>query len=255
MVSIIVPFLDKGEYTIQLIESFKRTNAGCDYEIIFVDNASTDLSAREYLSDKENLIRNDGKQIDGHLIVNDENKGYSIANNQGVSIADRKSKYLCFLNNDITVTDNWLGEMVRCMEEHDKASVVGSKLLYPGTGQIQHAGVKEQTDFFPVHLYMKEDKDYPQANIEKKMFAVTGACMLIDKDVFNEVHGFDEDYWCGWEDIDLCNKVKKLGDEIWYTPKSVLYHYCGMTEGRQDGESGNFNLYMKKWVLDVDKVL
>jgi GT2 family glycosyltransferase len=73
--------------------------------------------------------------------------------------------------------------------------------------------------------------------------------MLVKRKFYDEIGGFDEEYWCGWEDIDMCQKAHQLWKEIWYAPRSVLYHYEGMTDGRMIAESQNFNIYVGRWVL------
>lgn len=243
MVSVIVLMRNNIAFTKQLVESMLRNDAGIEHEVIFVDNASDDGTA-EYFRNAKNFTGMNGKYI-----RNNENKGYSIANNQGILAADSKSDLYCFLNNDMLVTRHWLREMVECYKRHNNCVIVGSKLLHPGTRTIQHAGIKENSELHPEHLYYNRPEDYPKANEEVECFAVTGASMLIEKEFFNSVSGFDEKYWCGWEDIDMCQRAKEKGKSIWYAPKSVLYHYEGMTEGRMKEEGKNFNLYMHRWIL------
>ena len=91
--------------------------------------------------------------------------------------------------------------------------------------------------------------DYPPANVRMPIFAVTGACLLTPKSLFEQLGKFDERYWCGWEDMDYCQKVHQAGMNIIYEPKSLVYHYESRTDGRYISEGSNFTLYMSTWVL------
>jgi len=244
---VITPVYNKVEYTEQFIKSLQNTDAGLDYELVIINNASTDKT-KEFLS-PENF-----KGIKAKAIWNKKNKGFSIANNQGAELSTKDTKYYCFLNNDMVVTDNWLKELVRCIERHPKAVIVGGKLIHPCAGSVQHAGVEDLNGHRPNHKYFGMDQNSPVVNKEKQYPAVTGACMLIKKDFYDSVGGFDEDYWCGWEDIDLCKKALALGFEVWYNPKVVIYHYEGSTEGRMLKEDANFALFTQRWVNKSLKV-
>jgi len=239
-VSIIIPTKDALPLIKQCLLSIQRNTVGMDYEVIVVDNASKD-GTTEFVTGSE-------LTLDGKYIRNKENKSFSVANNQGVSIA--KGNYLCFLNNDTLVTRNWLVNMLKVFKEEDNIGIVGARLVHPGRGTIQHAGVIETASGLPDHIYFNKPMNYPPAMERKDYFAVTGACMLMPKKLFDDLGGFDETYWYGWEDIDMANKVKELGKRIVYEPTAVVYHYESRTSGRYLAESSNFGYYMKKWVLN-----
>lgn len=145
-----------------------------------------------------------------------------------------------------------------CEVEGDNSYVVGKanvvmhncKLLHPGTGLIQHAGVVEMRDGRPDHIYFKKHADYPPANTRKQYFAVTFACAVVPKGLFENIGGFDEGYWCGWEDVCFCQEVHKRGQRVYYEPKAVVYHYESRTEGRYKRESHNFNRYAEQYILN-----
>ena len=101
----------------------------------------------------------------------------------------------------------------------------------------------------PDHLYFKKRADYPPANERKTVWGVTGAAMLIPKTLFDELGGFDEQYINGFEDVDLCLRVREKGLNIYYEPKAVIYHYESRTQGRYDFDSRNFSLFASKWIL------
>lgn len=237
--TVIIPHLNNVAYLKQCVEALQRTTD--DFELVIVDNHSTDGTI-DYLT--SSALRG----IKGRLITNVENKGFGIACNQGAKIA--KGKYLCFLNNDTIPTKGWLNAMIKCFEEEKSVGVVGAKLLHPGTGNIQHAGVVEIQNGTPYHVYFGKPNDYSLANKRKEYFAVTGACLLTTKDLFDKIGGFDDRYFCGWEDIHYCNEIKKLGYKIFYEPTSVVYHYESRTGGRYSKESQNWNLYVQTWILN-----
>jgi len=240
LVSVIVPIFNKVEFTLQMLSYFfANTKLPC--ELIIVDNNSTDKS--------EEVIKEFFKQcpdhIQGQYIKNTKNNGFSIANNQAAKIA--VGNLLCFLNNDTIPLENWLTELVSSHKRH-KASVTGAKLISPG-GIIQHAGIEFDRFNYPYHKYGSYNSDIKEVSEDKEYPAVTGACMLVNKDEFLKIGGFDEAYWLGWEDIDLCNRYKEAGKSIWYSSKSELYHYESMSDGRYSKETDNWYLYSKRWVF------
>jgi GT2 family glycosyltransferase len=238
LVSIICPTYNKLDFLKQMMESVEG-NTQWPFELIIVDNASTDGT--------QDYVLNSNLKMNGQYIRNEENKGFAIANNIGAKVA--KGNFLCFLNNDTIVTNNWLTAMMNVFSEEKAVGVVGARLIHPGAGTIQHAGIVQYKSGIPDHIYFKKPMNYPSAMIRKQYFAVTGACMLTPKALFEELEGFDERYWCGWEDMDYCQKVNLKGHKIYYEPKALVYHYESRTEGRYSKEGSNFTLYMSKWIL------
>jgi GT2 family glycosyltransferase len=243
-VSIIVPIYNKVDFTLQML-GFLFNNTDYPYEIIIIDNNSTDNSEK-LIKDFFKWTKPEG--VSGLYVRNKENKGFSIANNQGARLAT--GKYLCFLNNDTLPMANWLSELVKCHETH-KSSVTGAKLIIPGQGVIQHAGIEFDSFQYPYHKYFGRPEDYKEASEDKECSAVTGACLLVNKKEFIGLGGFNEDYWLGWEDIDLCNTYKQLNKKIWYASQAKLYHYESMSEGRYSKETDNWYYYSKKWIFKV----
>ncbi len=242
IVSIIVPIFNKKEFTLQML-TYLFANTKYPYEIIIIDNNSTDESEKVI---KEFFKLCKPKDVIGKYVKNQTNSGFSIANNQGASMA--KGNYVCFLNNDTMPMQNWLTELVECHIKHT-SSITGAKLILPGQGTIQHAGVEFDLFNYPYHIYFGYNKDAKEVCKDKEHKAMTGACMLVNKDEFFAIGGFDEKYWLGWEDIDLCNRYRKAGKKLWYASKSEVYHYESMSDGRYAKESDNWYYYSKKWVF------
>lgn len=240
LVSIITPTWNKLEFLKQMMDSIELFTDDWPFELIIVDNASTDGT--------DKFINSSKYKMNGQYLRNDENKGFAIPNNQGSRIA--KGNFLVFLNNDTIVTKGWLSTMMHVFQEEKAVGAIGARLVHPGRGTIQHAGVIEHASGLPDHIYFNKPMDYPPANIRRPMFAVTGACLLTPKALYEELGGFDEEYWCGWEDMDYCQKVHQKGMNIYYEPKALVYHYESRTDGRYISEGANFTRYVSHWVLN-----
>ena len=231
--SIIIPAFNQVEYTKQCIEAIFKNTSKSLFELIVVDNNSTD-GTKEFLSSlKENI----------KVISNQKNYGFAKACNQGANKASGET--LIFLNNDTIPLPGWLEEMVQCAISNDNVGIVGSKLLYPD-GKIQHAGIGFIKGI-PDHPLRNLPGDHPEANIFKELDMVTGACLLIRRDLFYDCGGFDELYKNGVEDIDLCLKVRSKGYKVIYNPKSTLYHYEARTDGRFNHVNDNLMLFFSRW--------
>jgi len=232
--SIIIPVYNRLDFTQKCLESIFQFGSKYDFEIIVVDNASTD-GTKEFLENlKEKIV----------FINNKENLGFAKACNLGAKKA--QGEYLLFLNNDTIVTKNWMDILISELDENPEIAIAGSKLLYPDE-TIQHAGVVFAEDKTPYHIYSREIKEKHYVNKKRKFKAITAACMLVRKDIFNEIGGFDENFRNGYEDIDLCLRIKELGKDVIYCPESMVYHYESISEGRNESYDENRKLFLKKW--------
>src|SRR5207302_5123515 len=118
---------------------------------------------------------------------------------------------------DTVPWSGWLDALVRYAESHPQAGLVGSKMLYPD-GTIQHAGIVIDQDGHPRHIYVGFPGDHPAVNKSRRMQMVTGGCFLIHREAFERAGRFDTAYQNGFEDVDLCLKVRDLGYEVHYCP-------------------------------------
>lgn len=233
-VSIVIPLFNKVEYTERCLEALIQNTPSERFEVILVDNASTDGTG-ELLACLEGDVR---------IIQNPLNLGFAKACNQGAALA--RGKHLIFLNNDTLPQAGWLEALIEEVESSDDIGIVGCKLLYPESGKIQHAGIG-WINGFPDHPYRHADPEAPEVNHPRDLDMVTGACMLIRRDLFESVGGFDEGYLNGVEDIDLCLQVRRAGYRVRYTPESVLYHFEGTSEGRFDHVAPNLQRFFRRW--------
>ena len=200
-VSIVIPLYNAVEYTNRCLASLEATlQPGC-YELVIVDNNSTDGTA-EVLSALPSAVK---------ILRNSENVGFARACNQGARIAS--GKYLLFLNNDTEAKEGWLEPLLETAEQDRSIGAVGSRLLFPD-GTIQHAGVLVIEDhqlpdlLVARHVFYGQPADMQQANLPREYQALTAACLLVRREAFEAVGGFDEEYWNGYEDVDLCFKLR-----------------------------------------------
>ncbi len=220
VVSIIIPVFNKLDLTRTCIESLHTHATEASFEIIVVDNGSTDGSTA-WLKEQQQARRL-------HTVISDENLGFAQGCNAGAGVAS--GKYLLFLNNDMEVTPGWLDPLTGTLDSDPTVGIVGAKLLFPD-GTIQHAGVAmvdvqgEEHSFGGIHLSYKKPSNDPSANRAQQMQVVTGACLLIRCEIFAEAGGFDAGYWNGNEDVDLCLKAVQSGWKVVYRPECEIIHY------------------------------
>jgi GT2 family glycosyltransferase/glycosyltransferase involved in cell wall biosynthesis len=238
-VSIIIPVLNKIEFTRQCLDRiWRNTGDRVSYEVIIVDNASSD-GTQDWFADVA--------EFPGHVqyVRNGQNLGYAKGNNIGARLS--RAGYLLFLNNDTLVQPGWLSEMLRVARSASSIGVVGIKQLFPYTNLIYHTGIVYAPGGIPQHLYPHLDASLPHVNKEREYQAVTGACLLIDRALFEDCKGFDEAYVNGYEDVDLCMEVRRRGRRIVCCTSAYIYHYGQISEGRTSDDDRNAALFARKW--------
>ncbi|WP_172825495.1 glycosyltransferase [Geobacter sp. DSM 9736] len=234
LVSIIIPLYNKVEYTKQCLQALSlNTDPHPPYELIIVDNASSDGTA-EYLRTLSGDVT---------IVANVKNLGFAKACNQGGRLA--QGRYVVFLNNDTIPHPGWLDALVRGVEQ-DGADIVGAKLLYPN-GRVQHAGVAFNEQSIGYHIFNGFPANTPAVSRKRFMQCITGACMLMRRELFSELGGFDEGYVNGFEDVDLCLRAGQRGRRILYTPESILIHFEETSEGRKDHDQPNIRRFLSRW--------
>ena len=217
LVSILIPNKDQKDTLDQCLKSIEARTDYENYEIIIIENNSTEQETFEYYKQIKNpKIR---------VIEWKDEFNYSAINNFGVRHA--KGEYLLFLNNDIEVINSdWLGEMLsNCQRE--EVGAVGAKLYYPDN-TVQHAGVIVGIGGVAGSVFVGLKRGYTgymhRASIQQNLSAVTAACMMVKKSVFEEVGGFEEELKVAFNDIDFCLKIREKGHLIVYDPYVELYH-------------------------------
>lgn len=244
--SIIIPVYNKVGYTFQCLRSLMQ-QIDRNNEIIVVNNGSHDETNRllSYMKDKLTAINNA------------ENLGFVKACNQGAAIA--RGKYLVFLNNDTVIQPGWLRHLVDTVEADSAVGAVGSMLIYPD-GRLQEAGGIIWKNGDGANYGRGEDPENRRFRFAREVDYCSAASLLVCKDIFNKLGGFDERYSPAfYEDTDLCFGVRSLGYKVIYQPMSQVVHYDGGTAGTdiQEGYKHyqfiNRPKFVEKWGQTLER--
>lgn len=225
-VTVIIPTRDGGPLLKKCIHSIFDGTVYDNFEVVVVDNQS---ESRETIDFLQSL----SKRSNVTVLRYDFPFNYSSINNFSEKYAS--GEILCFLNDDVeAVEPGWLSEMVSHALRPD-IGAVGAKLLY-GDGFIQHAGVVMGIGGFASHAHRLYPATHPgyagRACLVQNFSAVTGACLVMRRDVFRAVGGFDEDNLpVAFNDVDLCLRVREAGYRVLWTPYAVLHHYESYSRG------------------------
>jgi len=224
MVSIIIPSKDNYDYLKRCIDSITTKTEYRNYQIVVVDNGSSEDNKARY----EELV----KSVGGVYIYEPCKFNFSYMCNLGAKNAD--GAYLLFLNDDIEIVNgNWLGRMLGHAEV-PHAGAVGAKLLYPDSNKIQHCGVVNNCSG-PVHAFIGMSDDpiyYFGRNIlDYNWLAVTAACLIVSKEKFDEVGGFNETLAVAYNDVDLSFKLYEAGYYNVVRNDVVLIHHESISRG------------------------
>lgn len=231
MVSIVIPNKDEKETLKKCLESIWKKTSYSNYEIILVENNSTTQEIRDYY-----------KELDGkkrvRVVYWDKEFNYSAINNFGISYA--KGEYILCLNNDITViSPDWLEELLaNC--QRPEVGIVGARLYYPDN-TIQHAGIVLGMGGCAGSLFVGLARSrggyLHKAALQQDLSAVTAACFMVKKEVFEKVGGFEEKLAVAFNDVDFCLKVRHAGYLVVYDPYAELYHHESKTRGYENTEA------------------
>ena len=247
-VSIVIPTRDGLDVLKPCINSLESITEYKNYEVIILDNGSLDKQTLLFLSElasKPNfkVIRDDG------------GFNYSRINNHAVKHVHADSELICLLNNDIEITQaDWLTEMVSVAIRPD-IGCVGAKLLYPD-GSIQHAGIILGLGGYAAHSHRgiggNEAGYFCRAQVRQQLSAVTGACLVVKRSIYEKVDGLDEAFEVAYNDVDFCLRVQALGLQNIYTPFAKLIHHESKTRG-EDTSPEKTKRFDKEKQLLVDR--
>ena len=240
LVSIIIPTRDKVELLRRCIESIREKTTYRHYEIIVVNNESKELATARYLS-----------QISRYEIcrVIDFALPFSFSRMNNFAVTHARGAFLVFLNNDTEViTPEWLEEMLGHAQRNGVGSV-GPKLLFPNK-TVQHGGVILGLNQVPRHAFYglpASDTGYMGlAAVTRNCAALTGACLMTRREIFEEMGGFDEELDVAYNDVDFCLRLIQHGYYNVWTPHAVLYHHESATRGQYQSEK-DFHYFYEKW--------
>ncbi len=247
LVSIIIPTRDKVELLRTCLESIARLTSYQSYEIIVIDNCSENGETFSYY---------DSLRESGRVRLLQYNEPFNFAAINNYAVKNSKGDYMLFLNNDTEViTPDWIESMLGFAQRRD-VGIVGASLYYPDN-TIQHAGVIIGLGGIAGHVFTKFPRNsfgtLGRAKVIQNLSAVTAACMMMRRAVFDEVGGLDEGYSHAFNDVDLCMKVRAKGYLIVFTPFVELYHHESKTRGsddtaeKQERFRGEVELFRQKW--------
>lgn len=248
LVSLIIPTKNAVELLKQCIDSIQNKTIYPKMEILVVDNQSDEPPSLDYLQDleKKGIIR---------MIQYNHPFNYSAINN--VAVKQAKGAILAFLNNDIeAIEEGWLTEMVS-HALRPQIGAVGARLWYPNN-LLQHGGVilglGGVAGHAMKHLPKNETGYNDRAVLVQNYSAVTAACLVMKKSIFEEVGGFNEtDLKIAFNDVDLCLRIGECGYKIVWTPHANLYHHESATRGEEDTPekqqrfNTEINYMMSRW--------
>ncbi|MGD8744667.1 MAG: glycosyltransferase family 2 protein [Candidatus Woesebacteria bacterium] len=239
--SIVIVSYNTKRLTLNCIKSILDTVKDVSYEIILVDNDSTDKSVeavRKFAKSKDPLKNN------LKIIENKKNLGFAKANNQAKSFA--RGEYILFLNSDTIVHENTINESLEYLDSHKRVAALTCKIVLPDgklDKDVRRSFITPWIGF--THIFLRLDRLFPESKLFAKYWygyipedkthevdVLQGAYFLVRKKVLDEVGWFDEDYFLDGEDVDLCWRIKQAGWKIVYFPKVKITHFKGSSKGK-----------------------
>ena len=243
MVSIIIPNYNGGDLLYNCIDSIYKNISIKDFEIIVVDNGSTDNSINRVKSNFQNV----------EIISSNSNLGYSGGCNLGATHAS--GKYLLFLNNDTEHSNEWIEKLVYFLDSNSKIAAVQPKILNIHNKKLfDYAGGaggfidKFCFPFVQGRIFHTLEEDHNQYNNPSRIFWASGAAFMIRSNIFKTLEGFDKVYFAYMEEIDLCWRAQAMGYEIYSVPDSFVYHYGKQTIKENTIKSHYLN-HRNSWIL------
>jgi len=229
-VTIIIPTRDQVKILKQCIKSLLQFTRYPDYNIIVVNNGSDNRDTFAYF---------DAIKTDSRIRILDYDKPFNFAAINNYAVNQTDAELVCLLNNDMEIISaEWLEEMVRYGVQNE-VGCVGAKLLF-ANGTVQHAGAVCGLGHVAGHAHKFSKRDDPGyfGRLQSAQYysAVTAACLLVRKEIYQQVGGMNENLAVAYNDIDFCLKVKKAGYKNIYTPYAELYHHESLSRGAEDTE-------------------
>lgn len=240
LVSIVIPVFNKSEYTLHCLASVLANSGSVNYEVIVVDDCSTDDTA-EVL-----------KAITGITVIrNSENSGFIRSCNSGAAAA--RGEFLLLLNNDTEPQPQWLSALVTTFQDRNDAGMVGAQLLF-ADGKLQEAGGIVWRDGSAWNFGRGDEANKPEYSYLRAVDYCSGACLLLRRCDFFAWGQFDLHYAPAYyEDTDLAFKVRKAGKQVYYQPLARVVHFEGISNGTDTGggikayQVANKQKFFERW--------
>ena len=240
LVSIVIPVHNQWVYTAACLRSIAETECKAGFEVIVIDDASTDETA-------ERLARIKGLDA----VSNRKNLGFIGSCNRGSALA--RGDFIVLLNNDTQVLDGWLDRLLRTFRRFPDTGIAGARLVYPD-GRLQECGGVVFSDGSGWNYGRGDNPDRPDYLFVREVDYCSGACIMLRHDVFKELGGFDEAFAPAYyEDTDIAFRVRELGLKVRVQPAATVVHHEGISSGT-DIDSGikryqavNRVTFLKRW--------
>lgn len=248
-VSVIIPTKDQTELLKNAVDSILAKTSYSNYEILILNNNSTTKELGDFLNEYTSKYPNKIKSLDAHF-------NFNFSKLMNIGVKETAGEYILFLNNDIEVIEpDWLTHMVSFAQQKH-VGAVGARLLYPDD-TIQHAGVIVGLGGIAGHAFAglyKEDPGYFNLIQTVNNFsAVTAACLLCRREVFEDVNGMDEQFEVEYNDVDFCLKIMEAGYYNVYVPQVELYHYESATRGHPHQSKPSYERHLREMALFKSK--
>lgn len=214
--------------------------ANLDYEIILVDDGSTD-GTRVWLA---------GLRPPFRVLLNERNLGYGAANNRGAAAAS--GELLALLNNDLVLRPGWLEPMLAAHRAlGPRAGLIGNVQFATASRRVDHAGIFINAKGKPEHVRRRAGPLARWLRPVRPVAAVTGACVLVGADLWRRLGGFDEGYRNGCEDIDLALRARALGRVNAVALRSAIGHHVSTSPGRKQRDEENTHRLARRWAEEL----
>lgn len=253
LISVIIPNKDHTDDLDICLKSLYEKSSYKNFEVIIVENNSTEKETFEYyeaIAQKHGNIK---------IVKWEGNFNYSAINNFGVNYA--KGEFILLLNNDVEIINGSCLEEMLMFAQRKDVGAVGAKLYY-SDDTVQHAGVILGLGGTAGHAHKHFGRSHPgymaRASIAQNLSACTAACLMMRRDVFDEVGGLDENFEVAFNDVDLCMKIRKKGYLVVFTPYAELYHYESKSRGNDSTPEklerfrGEIDRFKEKWKKQLD---
>ncbi|HTJ25066.1 MAG TPA: glycosyltransferase family 2 protein [Candidatus Limnocylindria bacterium] len=230
-VDVVIPVHGNWELTEHCLDTLPREAPIA--KVIVVDDASPDDTAAQL-----------ARRGDVEIVTLGRNDGFAAACNAGA--ARSHADAIFFLNNDTIVPRGAIARLVAALEADTTIGAIGPRMLYPD-GTIQSAGAALTSPLTSTRLYVHHDATIPQANVARDDLLLNGAALLIRRELFETIGGFDPIYRNGGEDADLCMQVWAHGYRCRYEGSVAIVHVEGASRGKQPGDDENRAIFAKRW--------
>lgn len=235
-ISVIIPVFNQFELTMKCLESILQSTKAKNYEIILIDDHSTDETRKI-----EKYVKNI------KVIRNEKNAGFLKNCNSGAKAA--KGEYLYLLNNDTQLLENAMEKLAEILDKVKDCGAAGSKLIFPD-GKLQGAGSIIKKDGSTASIGIFNNPLSPEFNELKEVNYCCGASLMVKKALWDSLGGFDTLFSPGYyEETDLCLRIKEIGCKTIYQPESEVIHFCGCSfkESTERLIKQNRKKFLKKW--------